>query len=107
MKTVHVAIGNSDDKLTQVEWVAFIKDMDATIRNYAIEVHGAWHSFPDSKYQNAAWAFDINPDPASHDGISKSLKYWLQVVAMKYRQDTIAWNESETQLLQAGDRWDG
>ena len=30
-KTIYVAIGNSDDKLTQREWFDFVGDVDGTL----------------------------------------------------------------------------
>lgn len=41
---VHIAIGNSDDKLTQQEWAKFYHFTDIDVRKYADHVHGAWVS---------------------------------------------------------------
>lgn len=59
MVTVYVGIGNSDDKLTQVEWSTFVDALRAVATTYRTgAIIGEWFSLPDARYQNAefAWA---------------------------------------------------
>jgi len=39
VKTVVIQIGNSDDKLTQLEWAKFVNDIKHLVNNHAKEVH--------------------------------------------------------------------
>lgn len=91
--TIHVAIGNSDDRLTQAQWSAFVADVDQTIRFWATTVHGYWHSLPDAEWQNAAWAFEI-------EGVGREdLRKELADAARHHHQESIAWNESTTYFI--------
>jgi hypothetical protein len=91
---VHVAIGNSDNKLTQRQWFNFHHDTHRAIESAASEIHGAWVSPSTSPYQNAGWAFLV-----IDDGYRNRLRGWLSELAEQYEQDSIAWNESATELI--------
>lgn len=90
--TVHIAIGNSDDRLTQQEWAAFVESVDMLVRSSASVVHGAWLSEAASPWQNAAWGFEPGDAP-------NMLKVRLSACARDYRQESIAWTEGETEFL--------
>lgn len=98
MTSVHVAIGNSDDKLAQAEWSQYVARVDALVRGFADTMHGTWHSPPAAGYQSAAWTFDVSG--GSH-GISTAddLKARLALIATKYRQDSIAWLTGDTEFI--------
>lgn len=83
--TVYVSIGNSDDKLTQTEWVAFIVNVRNRIKRSTAQIHGEWHSAPTSRYQNACWCFEIGHDDAA------LLRRDLTEIRMIHHQDSIAW----------------
>lgn len=89
----HVAIGNSDDKLTQQEWSLFVADLDLAVAPVATRVHGSWYSLPNAPWQNHCVAFDLKP------GAEHQLRVALKVLAARYRQDSIALNLSETELI--------
>lgn len=63
--TVVIMIGNSDDKLSQLEWAEYIKDVDQAVLlsmesiDNDSHLHGRWFSLADSPYQNAAWCAEI------------------------------------------------
>lgn len=78
--TAFVAIGNSDDKLTQEAWSGFITSTDAIVEDWANEVHGRWYSLPDSRYQNACWCFEVRTDmlPSLRDRLALSTDIWGQ-----------------------------
>jgi len=80
----YVAIGNSDDKLTQAEWARFFSETSLSLRRYA-KVHGQWASEPASAWQNACWCIEIDPTEV------KSIKDELIGLAIQFRQDSIAW----------------
>lgn len=96
--TIHVAIGNSDDGLRQVDWSRFVHEADIVIRYWADEVYGYWLSEPSSQYQNACWAFGIyNTDPEHIERFKKV----LAGLAKRFNQDSIAFNMSETEMVAA------
>lgn len=98
--TIHIAIGNSDDKLTQRQWARYIDAVDDAIKQAAVEVHGRWYSAPDVQWQNAAWAFVLREDMGG-----EFTKGWLKArlgdIAKQFGQETIAWNESVTEFIEA------
>lgn len=93
LRTVFVSIGNSDDKLTQAEWCAFASEVRTVAEMYARAWHGTWTSEVLSAYQNATFCFEIHPAHAA------TAKARLRQVAERYRQDSIAWADAETEFL--------
>lgn len=86
--TAYISIGNSDDKLTQIEWATFYRRTNLAIRDFAQAIHGQWVSEPASAWQNACWCAEID---RRHVGV---LKAELRQLAGEYRQDSIAWAEA-------------
>lgn len=94
VSTVYVAIGNSDDKLPQADWVTFSLYVEERIRLYAQEVHGAWYSHPTSPWQNACFCFTITPVRAT------LLRGELTAQRALFKQDSVAWtNACETEFI--------
>lgn len=100
MKTIHIAIGNSDDELTQAEWSAFTKAVDTEVRAacaYAgTKVHGCWHSLPNAPWQNACWSIGVTDDMAH---VLTPLRLALGTLCYQYRQDSIAWTLGDTEFI--------
>lgn len=105
--TVHIAIGNSDNKLTQAEWANFYKDVDALVEEFTglvsegtdtqwRELYGRWMSAAVDSRQSACWAF-VPPPQGTVD--RKEFVTRLSRIAFLYRQDSIAWNESVSQMV--------
>lgn len=93
--TAYISIGNSDDKLTQLEWSEYVHDVRSVLNELLI--HGFWTSGSTERWQNAVWCVEV-PGPAW----SKLLKLRLQEVAKRYRQDSIAWAEvKDTEFLKS------
>lgn len=93
MKAIFVGIGNSDDKLSQVEWSNFVQRVDKIISEYCTQKHFNGGSFPWSPWQNVAWVFDCE------ENILPTLKNDLAIVGRRYHQDSIAWLDGETQFI--------
>lgn len=91
---VYIGIGNTDNKLTQQEWAAFIGSVEATISGF--RKHGAWFSRPDAPWQNACWLVDFTD---SSDLSVEMVKSNLRRFAAAYSQDSIAWAVAETEFL--------
>lgn len=91
---VYVAIGNSDDKLTQAQWSHFCQEVDDAVRQEASEVHGEWYSPPAMQYQNACWSIVFNDrsrTPRLQDRLAR--------LADKYDQDSIVWSEANVTFI--------
>ncbi len=93
-KTIQIAIGNSDDRLTQREWHEFVGAVDLLVRRLGDPIHGSWTSPSRDPYQNAAWALSVPSDAARDE-----LRVELARIAGVFRQDSVAWNESHTEFL--------
>lgn len=86
--TVYVSIGNSDDKLSQMEWMGLQCDVDLAIQRAAAHVHGVWYAHPTSGWQNMCVGFEVGR------ARSRALRDELTVIRMRYRQDSVAWVEA-------------
>ena len=91
---VYVSIGNSDDKLTQAEWSRFVADIRTYVVGCAQEVHGAWLSLPDSRYQNACWCLEFTQELSV-----KAARAYAAQIRDQYRQDSVAWAVATTEFL--------
>lgn len=94
--TVHIAIGNSDNRLTQQQWAAYWYEVDRLVQFTAPHIHGAWLSASASPYQNACWGFELGTG-----NLRGRMQDVLREIAGRYGQDSIAWNESDTEFLLA------
>jgi hypothetical protein len=81
---VYITIGNSDDKLSQAEWSAFISDVRHAIANWGGRVWFEGFAPPDSRFQNACFSASFD-----HDHIG-GLRMNLKQVRELYRQDSMA-----------------
>ena len=91
VSTITVQIGNSDDKLTQLEWHNFVKETQAAIEKHGGEMHffgSAPNWYP---WQNAAFVFVTDHVNA--------LKEELMELREKYSQESIAWTKGETEFV--------
>lgn len=93
---VHIAIGNTDNKLSQEAWAAYCEEVSDACQLWHLTIHGSWFSLPNAPWQNACWALEVHPSARD------SLRRDLVQIAARYWQDSIAWNESETEFLKAG-----
>jgi len=93
MKTVVIQIGNSDDKLSQVSWAAFVLAVRTQILEHCRQVHffGAPSNW--ERWQNAAWVFECDEEKIP------ALKLAVRDVRLCFDQDSIAWMEGETQFV--------
>lgn len=95
--TVHIAIGNSDNRLTQQQWGAYWYEVDRLVQFTAPRIHGAWLSASASPYQNACWGFELAGRDTER--LRSRMQGLLREIAGRYGQDSIAWNESDTVFL--------
>lgn len=78
-----ICIGNTDDKLTQMEWANYVEAVSLliTISNY--DIYFAGFSNPTKPWQNACWVINVGDDELY-------LKKQLSIIARRFRQDSIA-----------------
>lgn len=93
MVTVHAAIGNSDDKLSQLIWSEYIRDFQQVMTDVSNIVHGVWFSAPNSQFQNCVIAAEM------YAGALPALKSRLIELRKRYEQDSIAVNVSESEFV--------
>lgn len=94
MTTAYISIGNSDDKLTQIEWSRFCRELVETVQDTAIRVYGIWHSEPSSEYQNMCIAAEFREKDVA------SVKASLHAIRQHFRQNSAAWAEvPETEFI--------
>lgn len=91
---VHIAIGNSDDKLTQRQWAKFYDFTDTDVRKYADRVLGAWVSPATVQWQNAAWCIEITDEL-----LIEALRKNLSELARLFLQESIAWTPGVTEFI--------
>jgi hypothetical protein len=92
---VYISIGNSDDKLTQKEWTAFIVAILARIKPLARAAHGEWFSAPQAPWQNACWCLEFPDDPA----VLTEVREVLAEIRDDFRQDSIAFAVAQTEFI--------
>jgi len=96
---VYISIGNSDDKLTQLEWAQFQDEVDQLVMANVARTHGRWVSLATDPWQNACWCVELMPTAAW----TAVLRAGLAELAQRWRQDSIAWAEvRETEFLGPG-----
>lgn len=99
-QTILIVIGNSDDKLTQQRWADFIRDVEELITSleaYAgVTVHGRWHAYPGTPWQNASWLLQVDGAMLPH---TEYLRDDLRILCARYEQDSIAWVTGETEFI--------
>lgn len=93
MVTIYISIGNSDDKLTQVQWSKFWVQMAVEVVSIG-KTHGAWFSNPVGGFQNACWCVEF----ASAEE-AEGAKAIAAEVGREYQQDSVAWAVAETEFV--------
>lgn len=93
MKTITLSIGNSDNKLTQEEWAAFVKEIQSTIDDFATAIYFFGGPANWEPFQNVSWVFELGPFNVS------AMKDRVSRIRKKYRQDSLAWVEGVTEFV--------
>ncbi len=93
MKSVTVQIGNTDDKLRQIEWAHFVDAVGLAINGWAV-VHFFGCSPGQAAWQNACWCAVVNND----DDVPR-LKSQLTAIRKNYQQDSVAFLVGDTEFI--------
>ena len=91
--TATVQIGNSDDRLTQAQWHAYVDEIRTAIAESAVMVHFAAASHGDAPWQNYAWIFEIKKSEVSQ------LIAALYRIRAAYSQESIAWTSGKVEFI--------
>lgn len=94
-KAVTIIIGNSDNKLSQLEWSIFVDKVEAAIADFHGVPQFSGGSGCAKPWQNFCWVFLLEDDVLIFD----SFKRQLCDIRTKYQQDSIAWIDGETLFL--------
>lgn len=97
MKNITISIGNSDNKLTQAEWSAFVRRIDNIIHveRTKYQVHFRGFSCGDEPWQNATWVV------ATEDWDTSMLIRQLANAAHEFKQDSIFFLMGEGEFIPA------
>ena len=82
--TVTIAIGNSDNKLSQYEWASYVKNIRSIVESYADEVHFAGGPENWAPWQNFCFVFQMPEVHVSH------LKSLLSGRRASYQQESVS-----------------
>lgn len=102
MKSIALLIGNSDNKLTQREWMFFCGEIKRAIAYYIWhnntpkgrgKIHFSAPSIGWKEWQNACWVFEIEESEI------EKLKTRITEIRKSKYQDSVAWIEGETFFL--------
>lgn len=91
--TCFVAIGNSDNNLSQAEWSDFWHEIHNGLHNFASQQFGEWQTATSAVRQSACWGLQV-PDENLD-----AFRDYLSKVAGRYRQDSIALSIGETEMI--------
>ena len=92
MQTITIQIGNSDDKLTQLEWHNYVTAVTDVVRNHTIQTHffgGSPNWFP---WQNTAWVIQVDSESI------EPLRDALVTIRKRYDQESIAFTIGKTEF---------
>lgn len=95
MLTITLQIGNSDDKLTQVEWADFVRTTGDAILAYKGHIHFCAGSDSQMPWQNFCWVFELENDVL----VVEALRKQVRLIREKYRQDSVAWLAGVTRFV--------
>lgn len=90
---IYLAIGNSDDKLSQARWAQYMRDIHLLISLNSTHIFGEWFSAPQSEYQNACYSFSLPKKDVDEfkKQVTQTRKY--------FSQDSVAWTEKGPEFL--------
>lgn len=92
-KTITILIGNSDDKLMQVQWSLFVSKVKRLVERTG-QVHFAGGSESDLPWQNACFVVEVGDE-----GWRNELERSLVKIAAEYDQESVAIVVGETQFI--------
>jgi len=92
-KTICLQIGNTDNKLTQQEWAAFVNKIHDAVVRWCNEIYFSAPSVGWADWQNAAWIFSCN------EANMKYLQADVTDARKEFNQDSVAFLEGVTKFI--------
>lgn len=89
--TCSILIGNSDNKLTQKEWSAYVKEVSWLVDMLVENIYFSGGSNGDSEYQTWCIVFELKNE--------ENFRYHLNNIRKKYKQDSIAFVKGDTEFI--------
>ena len=86
-------IGNSDNKLTQIDWTRFCRDITWIVENHGAGIRFSAPSIGWLAYQNACWVFEIREEEL------EEVKSLVRIARKQYLQDSVAIIVGETEFI--------
>lgn len=97
-----IAIGNSDNKLTQAQWSLYWDSVDVAICHYeqlaGFTVYARWVSASVAPRQSAGWSISVADSMLPH---TRDLQNDLRAILPVFSQDSLAWTVGQTRLIPA------
>lgn len=93
MKTVTIQIGNTDNKLTQQDWAAFVLMIRTSILKHCVNVEFCGGPPNWERWQNVAWVINIKEE--NIEGLKSALSFDRKCCM----QDSVAWTEGITEFI--------
>lgn len=101
---IYISIGNSDNKLSQKDWIQLIRQVKMSVRDYQpVQIYGEWYSAPDSQFQNACFAFSKGTRLRQQTNLAAFTKLCqeMALIAQHYSQDAITVATAQTAFISA------
>lgn len=93
-KTVTIQIGNSDNKLSQIQWAGFVAEIAGAITRWSDKQYFFGGPPNYISWQNVAWVVEVGTE---YD--RSGLKEHLTRIRKDFQQDSVAWTEGNTELI--------
>ncbi len=90
---ISIQAGNSDNKLTQMEWSEFVDHLDTVLNAYETARHFFGGSVTWAKWQNVCWVFEI---PSGH---YDDLVTDIRQIREQYRQDSVCMLAGDAEFI--------
>jgi hypothetical protein len=91
--TVTVQLGNTDNRLKQSEWHAFVVAAQDVIERSADSIHFFGAPANWAKIQNVAWIFALD------SAREPKLKSALEEIRKSFKQEAVAWTSGTTVFI--------
>lgn len=94
--TLSVLIGNSDNRLTQMEWSGYAGKVNGLVRAWTYHTFFDGAPYTASQFQNHCWVFAI------HKLDYQDFEDELREIALQYEQESVAVVKGNTTMVNTG-----
>lgn len=99
--TVYITVGNSDNRLPQLDWVLLLRQVSALLNESDhATVHFEGYTSPDSPRQTACWCVEWSaPNDGGIVSVVEHVRMRLRELAYAYHQREVCWAEAHVEML--------